>query len=126
MLYGNQLAYGSTGQKGVEGNSFTLVTGTAAAKVTMSGATLTGGADPTGASVSVPTGIGVNLLDLAKELRIHPQGKPLTDKSEDFVIPLAATSGALTFAYKLDQERIYNVEFTGYPDTSSKLFTVGA
>jgi len=125
VLYGNQLAYGSTGQKGVEGNSFTLVTGTAAAKVTMSGATLTGGADPTGASVSVPTGIGVNLLDLAKELRIHPQGKPLTDKSEDFVIPLAATSGALTFAYKLDQERIYNVEFTGYPDTSSKLFTVG-
>lgn len=125
VKYGSELAYGSTGKKGVEGNSFTLVTGTAAAKITMSGATLTGGADPTGAAVSVPTGIGVNLLDLAKELRIHPQGKALSDKSEDFVIPLAATSGALTFAYKLDAERIYNVEFSGYPDNNSKLFSVG-
>ena len=126
VKFGNELAYGSTGKKGVEGNAFTLVTGTATTKVTMSGATLTGGTDPTDASVSVPTGIGVNLLDLAKELRIHPQGKPLSDKSEDFVIPLAATSGALTFAYKLDAERIYNVEFTGYPDNNSKLFTIGA
>lgn len=111
---------------GVEGNSFTLASGTAGVKVTVSGATLSGGSDPTAASVSVPTGIGNNLLDFAKELRIHPYGKPLSDKSEDFVIPLAATAGALNFAYKLDAERIYNVEFTGYPNgTTSKLFSVG-
>ena len=41
------------------------------------------------------------------------------------MIPLAATSGALNFAYKLENERIYNVEFGGYPDSTGKLFTVG-
>jgi len=112
--------------KGVEGNAFTLVTGTAAAKVTMSGATLTGGAEPTAKSVNVATGIGTDLLSVAKELRLHPSNKAASDKSEDFVIPLAATSGALNFAYKLENERIFNVEFTGYPDATSKLFTVGA
>jgi hypothetical protein len=123
--YGNQLAYGLAGQKGTEGNAFTLATGTALTKVTMSGAALTGGADPTGASVSVPTGVGNDLLSFARELRIHPVGKPLTDKSEDFVIPLAATPGAMNFAYKLDTERVYNTDFTGYPDGNGKLFTVG-
>ena len=107
------------------GNNFTLATGTAGAKVTVSAATLSGGVDPTGVSVSVPTGVGNNLLDFAQELRIHPVGKALSDKSEDFVIPLAATAGALSFAYKLDQERIYNVEFMGYPDGTGKLFTIG-
>ncbi len=124
VTYGSQLLGGSV--KGVEGNAFTLVTGTAAAKVTMSGATLTGGADPTAKYVSVSTGIGTDLLSVAKELRLHPSNKVASDKTEDFVIPLAATSGALNFAYKLENERIYNVEFNGYPDsTGSKLFTVG-
>ena len=124
VTYGSQL----TGpNKGVEGNSFTLVTGTAGVKVTMSGATLTGGAEPTAESVSVTTGIGLDLLSLAKELRLHPTSKLDTDKTEDFVIPLAATSGALNFAYKLENERIYNVEFQGYPNASTgQLFTVGA
>lgn len=126
VTYGNQLAFAAGGQKGVEGNAFTIATGTAAAKVTTSGATLTGGADPTSAAVSVPTGVGSNLLDYAKELRIHPVGKPLSDKSEDFVIPLAATPGAMNFAYKLDTERVYNTDFTGYPDANGKLFSVGA
>lgn len=126
VTYGNQLAYPTGGQKGVEGNAFTIATGTAAAKVTVSGATLTGGTDPTSATVSVPTGIGSNLLDYAKELRIHPVGRPLSDKSEDFVIPLAATPGAMNFAYKLDTERVYNTDFTGYPDANGKLFSIGA
>lgn len=126
VTYGAQLTYGSAGKKGVEGNAFTIATGTAAAKVTVSGATLANGVEPTGASVSVPTGVGVDLLTFAKELRIHPVGKALSDKSEDFVIPLAATAGALNFAYKLDTERVYNTEFTGYPDGNGKLFTVGA
>jgi len=126
VTFGSQLAYGNGGKKGADGNAFTLATGTAGAKVTVSGATLAGGTDPTGQSVSVPTGVGNNLLDYAKELRIHPVGKPLTDKSEDFVIPLAATAGAMNFAYKLDTERVYNTEFTGYPDANGKLFSVGA
>lgn len=111
---------------GTAGNSFTLAAGTAGAKVTLSGATLTGGVEPTSASISVPTGLGANLLDYAKELRIHPVGKALTDKSEDFVIPLAATAGAINFMYKMDTERVYNAEFNGYPDANGKLFTVGS
>lgn len=111
---------------GTEGNAFTLVTGTAAAKVTMSGATLAGGAEPTKKYVTVDHGIGSDLLDSSKELRLHPTAKLASDKSDDFVVPLANTAGALNFAYKLDQERIFNVEFTGYPDpTTGKLFVVG-
>jgi hypothetical protein len=114
------------GVKGTEGNAFTLVVGTYAA-VTVSGATLTGGTNPTAERVDVADGVGTDLLTIAKELRLHPKSKLDSDKSEDFIVPKAATAGALTFAYKLDEERIYNVEFSGFPDIAngSKLFSVG-
>lgn len=125
VTYGNSISAG--GGKGIKGNSFTLAAGTAGVKVTLSGATLSGGAEPTAESVSVVTAIGTDLLATAKELRLHPSAKADDDKSEDFVIPLAATSGALNFAYKLENERIYNVEFNGYPNAATgQLFTVGA
>ena len=125
VTYGAKV-FGTTGVKTAEGNDFTLATGTAGAKVTVSGATLTGGSEPTSKSVSVTTGIGTDLLTVAKELRFHPKGKADGDVSDDFVIPLAATAGALNFAYKLENERIYNVEFMGYPDPATgKLFAVG-
>jgi hypothetical protein len=114
------------GDKGIEGNSFTLAVGTYAA-VTVSGATLAGGVAATAMRVDVTDGVGTDLLSIAKELRLHPKAKADSDRSEDFVVPLAATPGALTFAYKLDDERIYNVEFMGYPDVANggKLFSVG-
>lgn len=116
----------SYGQKGVAGNAVTLATGTAGASVTVSGATLTGGVDGTPARVDVPVGVGVNLLDYAKVLTLHPQGKPAADKSEDFTVFLAACAGDLNFAYKLEDERVFSVEFNGYPDpTTDKLFAVG-
>jgi hypothetical protein len=118
--------FGTGGVKTAEGNDFTIATGTAGSKVTVSGATLTGGSEPTSKSVSVTTGIGTDLLTIAKELRFHPKGKAAGDTSDDFVIPLAATAGALNFAYKLENERIYNVEFMGYPNPDTgKLFAVG-
>lgn len=126
VTYGSRLVYGTAGAKSAAGNSFTLNAGAAGVNVTVSGATLAGGADATSKSVTVSTGIGTDLLSIARELRLHPISKPTSDKSEDFVIPLAATAGALKFAYKLEDERIYDVEFTGYPDASGKLFTVGA
>lgn len=93
----------------------------------MPGATLVvDGADPTKKHVEVTTGVGTDLLSIAKELRLHPVALPDNDPSEDFVIPLTATSGALNFAYKLEDERVFNVEFNGYPDpVSKKLFYVG-
>lgn len=111
------------GDPGVLGNSVTL---TAATGGVASGATLTGGVAETKARVEVTTGAGIDLLSLARVLRLHPQGKADADFSDDFVIYQAATPGALTFAYKLDSERIYNIEFTGYPDPASgKLFAIG-
>lgn len=109
---------------GADGNAFTLVrTGTG---LTLSGATLIGGVDSTAATVKVPTGIGIDLLSIAKRLVLHPMSKPDGDHSDDFVIPKAATGGQLQFAYKLDAERIFNVTFTGYPDAlTSTLFWVG-
>lgn len=111
--------------KGTAGNNFTLASGQAS--VTVSGAKLTGGTASTSKKVDVPTGIGTNLLETAKELRLHPKALPDSDKSEDFVIPLAATPGALNFSYQLEKERIFEVEFNGYPDPNTeKLFYVGA
>lgn len=72
------------------------------------------------------TGVGTDLLASAKELRLHPIALIDTDYSEDFVVYKAATAGALTFAYKLDSERIFNADFTGYPDAATgKLFAIG-
>jgi hypothetical protein len=113
--------------RGVVGNSFTLASGTAAAAVTVSGATLLGGVDATSARVDVTTGVGIDLLSIAGELRLHPIAKPDGDKSEDFVIPLAATPGALKFAYKVDAERVYDIDFSGFPDSlTNRLFYIGA
>lgn len=93
---------------------------------TMPGATLVRGANNIPTRVDVPVGVGQNLLDFAKPLTLHPIGKADGDTSEDFVVPLAATAGALSFAYKLEDERVFNVEFNGYPDSNGKLFSVGA
>lgn len=113
------------GVKGTAGNSFTLAAGTSSA--TVSGAALTGGTNPTARRVDVTTGVEQpSLINLARELRLHPVSKPDEDKSEDFIIPLAATAGALTFAYQVEAERIFNVEFNGYPDpVTQKLFIFG-
>lgn len=111
---------------GTDGNLITLGTGTAGAKVTLSGTVLSGGTEPTSKSIAGGTGIGTDLLTIARELRFHPVALADSDKSDDFVMPLAATPGALNFAYKLDSERIYNVDFTGYPDSVTGLiFRVG-
>jgi hypothetical protein len=126
ITYGNQLVYGTTGMKAAEGNNYALNVGTAGIKVTLSGPTLTGGLDTTSKTVMVTTGVGTNLLDTAAELRLHPSARADSDRTEDFVIPLAATAGALKFAYKLEQERVYDVTFEGYPDpVTNKLFTLG-
>jgi len=92
----------------------------------MPGAVLvTDSVTPTKKVVNVSTGVGINLLDIAQALVLHPISKADIDVSEDFTVFKAATAGALNFAYKLEDERIYNTEFNGYPDTNGKLFAVG-
>lgn len=108
------------------GTAANAVTLAAASGGTASGATLAGGVAETYARLEVTTGTGIDLLETAQELRLHPVNKPDTDLSEDFVIYRAATPGALQFAYKLDAERIFNADFTGYPDPETgKLFGIG-
>lgn len=91
----------------------------------MPGAVLVEDTSPVIKYAEVSTGVGTELRDEAQVLRLHPVSKLLTDTSEDFVIPLAATTGALQFGYKLDEERVFNVVFKAYADNTGKLFYVG-
>lgn len=94
----------------------------------MPGATLvTDAVTSTKIKAVVTSGTGISLLALAKELIMHPIELPDSDVSEDLVIPLAATAGAMNFAYKYDEERIFNTTFKGYPDRAQNglLFIYG-
>jgi hypothetical protein len=95
----------------------------------MPGATLVTDPVSSGKSVLVPTGVGTNLMDLAKELILVPKGVSGTlDNKDAFRVPKAATPGAMSFAYRLDEERIFNCDFKGYPvqeDGTEVLFQVG-
>jgi hypothetical protein len=106
-------------------NSYTLTKQVAtAANVTVTA--FTGGANATKVRVDVPNGIGISLLAQAKTLVLHPIANDDDDHSDDFVIPLAATPGAMQFSFKIDQERLFPVDFNAYPDSVTKrLFYVG-
>lgn len=88
----------------------------------MPGTTIIGTTTP---YAQVTTGVGTELLAIAKVLRLHPASLISTDVTQDFIVPLAATTGAINFAYKLDEERIFNVEFKAYADSAGKLFYYG-
>lgn len=93
---------------------------------TMPGATLVvDKTTPTKRRVDIKTGIGVSLFDLAQELRLHPIALPDTNVSEDIILPKAATGGNIKFSYKADSERVYNVEFKGYPDANGVIVQFG-
>jgi hypothetical protein len=81
-----------------------------------------GGTNATYARVIVSTGVNVNLLDVAKKLVLRPRG---TFGEDDFTIYKAATPGALSFAYSVENERVYNANFKGYVLASGQLFAVG-
>ncbi len=88
----------------------------------MPGTVIVGTTDP---YATVSTGVGTELLAIAKVLRLHPKSLATIDVSQDFIVPLASTTGAITFAYKLDEERIFNVEFKAFADATGKLFYYG-
>ena len=113
---------------GVAGNLITLSKVAATgANVTVSGATFTTGADaPLGKRVDVKNGVEQpSLLSLGGQLTLHPIAN--TDTSEDLVLTNAATAGGMKFVYQYNAERIFNVEFHGYPDPTTKvLFKLGS
>lgn len=89
------------------------------------GATVTRDAAGNAVRVNVPTGVGLNLLDFASELTLHPIAVPFADTSEDFIVPLAATNGSFDWSYKVDDERVFDIEFTGYAGNNGLLFIAG-
>lgn len=113
------------GLRGTAGNSFTLATTVTSA--TVSGATLTLGAAATKERVDIVRSVGTSLLSIAKELVLHPVALADNDYSQDVILPKTATAGALNFSFKVDQERVFPVEFNAYPDTTNNnvLFQIG-
>ena len=108
---------------GTAGNAFTLATTTGA---TLSGATFSGGVNPARIKITVPTATSSSLLTSCQRLVLHPIALPVDDRSQDFVIPLANTAGEMNYSFKLDEERIYIANFSGYPDPATGiLFAVG-
>ena len=76
--------------------------------------------------IDVTTNVSADLKAIAQTLKLHPVSAG-SDLNEDFIIPLAATGGSMQYSYKLDEERIFNVEFNAYPDDSQGglLFQIG-
>lgn len=94
----------------------------------MPGATLvTDSVEDTKMYVNVPSAAGLDLLDYAKPLVLHPMANDDMDKSDDFTVFKAATPGALDYQYTLDNERIFNCTFKAYPDSENgnQLFAIG-
>lgn len=90
------------------------------------GATLvTDGTTPTKKKLNIPTGAGISLYDSAAKLVLHPTANASGNKADDVTIPLAAPAGTMTFAFAVDQERVYNVEFTMYPDADGLMVIFG-
>lgn len=85
-----------------------------AVKVTGSGKT----------KLEIPTSVGMSLLDFAKELVLHPKANG-ANVADDVVVPLASPAGTMQFAFEAENERVYNVEFTMYPDEDGLLFLFG-
>lgn len=98
------------------------ITRTAVTPANLVVAGATGGTDATRAKVVVKTGVNSNLLTSARKLVLRPIG---TTGADDFVIYRANTPGALSFAYKLDEERIFQADFKGYALANGDLFGVG-
>ena len=92
----------------------------------MPGATLvTDTQETTKKYVTVPTATGQSLLKVAQVLILHPIANADNDKSDDFTVMRAATAGAMSYSYKLDDERIFSCEFKAYADEEGNLFKVG-
>lgn len=94
------------------------------AEVVPNSTLVTDGTTPTKKKLNVGTSTGTSLRDFADVLTLHPIAEAAGSKNYDFTIPIACPKGEFSFAYKLDEERIYNVEFYGFPDLSTGLLYV--
>jgi hypothetical protein len=82
------------------------------------------GADLGKKKLTLSSGVGVSLRAGAGPLVLHPIAMAEGDKSKDFVLPLANAKGDIQFSYKVDDQRVYTVEFTGYVDLTTGTLAV--
>lgn len=71
----------------------------------------------------IKTAVGLSLIDSAGVLQLTPVTGGNSDEPITFV--KANTAGNFSFAYRHNEERIYNVEFTAYPDDEGILAYFG-
>jgi hypothetical protein len=85
----------------------------------------TDGTDPTKKKLVVNAQAGTDLLAGAKKLIIKPTD-PNATANDWITIPLAGAMADLDYSYDSDNERIVNITFVGYPDTTTgELFVLG-
>lgn len=110
-------------RSGADGNAFTLAKGSSV--IALSGATLTGGGTGT-RSVVMSAGAGIWVANVAQPLVLHPADLPDDDQTEDVTVLFAGQTGSIDFSYSLENMRIFQVEFTGYPNRAdNRLLMVG-
>lgn len=85
---------------------------------------VTDGVDANKKKVNVTVSMGESLRSFADKLILHPISATASEKNFDFTMPISCPKGEFTFAYKVDEERVYNVEFYGFPDLSTGLLYV--
>ncbi len=96
------------------------------AKVIQGATIVTDATTSTKKKLLIPTAIGTSLIETAAVLTLHPTALASGSKNEDVTVPLAAPTGAMTFEYQFENERVYMVEFQMYPDpTTGLLFIIG-
>lgn len=82
------------------------------------------GSEVVSGQLVVKNAVGLSLIDGAGVLTLVPTSGGNSDEPVEFV--KANTAGNFSFAYRHNEERIYNVEFTAYPDEQGVLARFGA
>lgn len=77
-----------------------------------------------GSKVNIKTGVGLNLVDLAKIVVIKPVAK-LTDPDFWVTMPLAYPETDLQYNYNNENERITSIVLRSTPDTNDILAILG-
>ncbi|QCN99725.1 hypothetical protein D3093_31225 (plasmid) [Azospirillum argentinense] len=77
------------------------------------------GAPGSEVGIEIRSGVNTDLLEVAGELKLHPTGLPASDTAQDFIAFKAAPVPNFTFRYATGEERVYEVTFKCYPDTTA-------
>jgi hypothetical protein len=91
-------------------------------------AKVVGASSYTGTRLRVKNATGISLLDNAKVLILKPivNGVTSTDSSNWLTIQKAYAKADFEVSYGNENQRIYKVVFTAFPDANNELWRIGA